>query len=378
MPFKLPTLITFIKRRLTNKKPLTPLVSKKQDKKEPKLEKFTHNPIMKPNPDNNWESKAVFNSAALYENGKVHLAYRAIGNDDISSIGYAASPDGLTIDERLEKPMYVPRESFEGKSETKKEFPIPSPYVSGGGGWGGCEDPRLTKFDDRVYMTYVAFNGWDSVRIALTSISLNDFLNKNWKWDSPVPISPPGVIDKNGCMLPEKINGKYVIFHRIFPNILIDFVESLNFDGRTKWLKGEYKIKPRKTFWDSRKIGVGAPPIKTKYGWLLIYHGVGEKDPSRYKIGAMLLDLKNPTRVIARCKKPILEPDKWYENEGFKFGVIYPCGAIVIKDTLLVYYGGADMVVCVATAKLDDFVNQLLSTKEPTLGKVTAARYVNK
>jgi predicted GH43/DUF377 family glycosyl hydrolase len=213
-------------------------------------------------------------------------------------------------------------------------------------------------------MTYVAFDGYSSPRVALTSIHIDDFLNKNWQWKKPVLISLPGVIDKNACILPEKINSKYVIFHRIFPDILIDFVDDLDFDGTTRWLKGEFKIPAREAYWASRKLGVGAPPIKTKNGWLLIYQGVDERDPDRYKIGAMLLDLKNPTKVLSRTEKPILEPQAWYENEGWKSGVIYPCGAVVIGDRLLVYYGGADKVVCVASTKLDELLDQLIGVRE--------------
>jgi hypothetical protein len=109
------------------------------------------------------------------------------------------------------------------------------------------------------------------------------------------------------------------------------------------------------------KVGCGPPPLKTKDGWLLIYQAVGACDESRYKIGAMLLDLKDPTKVLARTRSPILEPVAVYENEGFKAGVVYPCGAVIINDRLFVYYGGADTVVCVATAKLNNFLEQLVA-----------------
>jgi len=211
-------------------------------------------------------------------------------------------------------------------------------------------------------MTYVAFDGVTEPRIALTSVSLKNFLNRNWLWKKPVLISPPGVVDKSACILPEKINGQYVIFHRIFPNILIDFVDSLDFsDG--KYLEGQYKIKPRSPiWWDSRKIGAGAPPLKTKDGWLLVYQAVDDKEGHRYKVGAMLLDLDNPTKVLCRSRQPIIEPDQWYDNDGFKAGVVYPCGAVIISGTLFVYYGGADSYVCVATANLENFLHQLKTT----------------
>jgi predicted GH43/DUF377 family glycosyl hydrolase len=171
-------------------------------------------------------------------------------------------------------------------------------------------------------------------------------------------------VDKNACLLPEKINGKYVIFHRIFPNILIDFVDDLDFDGKTRWLEGHFKIAVKSLSWDNLKVAAGPPPIKTKEGWLFIYHAIDEKDDLRYKIGAMLLDIKEPTRVLARTKRPILEPVATYENVGLKSGVVYPCGAVVLNEKLFVYYGGADMVVCVATAKMNEFLSQLCYEKE--------------
>ncbi|MGD0780113.1 MAG: DUF5679 domain-containing protein [Dehalococcoidales bacterium] len=329
-----------------------------------RLERFADNPILKPNPDNWWESKAVFNPAALYEAGKVHILYRTISETDVSYLGYASSVDGVHIDERLSKPAYVPREPFEGVQPAYNIGGGTSGlYVSGGGGMGGCEDPRLTRIDDRVYMTYVAYDGRNPPRVALTSIDFKDFLDRKWNWKKPVLISPPHIVDKNACILPEKINGKYVIFHRVYPNILIDFVDDLDFDGKTKWLAGQHEIPVRalSSDWDSRKVGCGPPPLKTKEGWLLIYHAVGCRGDYYYKIGAMLLDLKDPTKVLARSRKPILEPVAPYENEGWKAGIAYPCGAAKIKDRLFVYYGGADTVVCVASVKLNGFLEQLMT-----------------
>lgn len=338
------------------------------------LQRFEGNPILAPRSMHWWESKAVFNPGAIYEDGKVHIVYRAIGDSDISVFGYASSIDGFHIIERLDTPVYVPREPFEGASPVYPTTSNPQvihvsaeddeeeeiDYVSGGGGWGGCEDPRLTRIDERVFMTYIAFDGFSPPRVALTSIHIGDFLAKNWEWKRPVLISPPGLVDKNACILPERIKSKYVIFHRIFPDILVDFVDDLDFDGTSRWLKGEFKIPARVSYWDSRKLGIGAPPIKTKDGWLTIYQGVDDRDPGRYKIGAMLLDLEDPTKVLARLGKPILEPEVWYENEGWKAGVVYPCGAVVIKEYLLVYYGGADKVTCVASVKLDELLDRLV------------------
>ncbi len=355
------------KKKVREAKPRPVRSARGSEKTE--LKKFGGNPIIEPT-ERAWESKATFNPAALYEDGRVHILYRAIGDNDMSVLGYASSADGLHIDERSDIPAYASRELFEGTARPASLQEPANHFISGGGGWGGVEDPRLTKIDGRVYMTYVAFNGWEPPRVALTSIPIEDFLAKQWgKWTRPFLISPPGIVNKNAVIFPEKIGGKYVILHRVYPDILIDFVDDLNFDGKTKWLQAKHAIKPRPHFWDSHKIGAGAPPIKTKHGWLLIYQAVGTQDPSRYKIGAMLLDLNDPSKVIARSKKPILEPKEQYENWGWKFGVVYPCGAVVIQDKLFVYYGGADKVTCVASANLEDFLEELVKDKEPKLRK---------
>lgn len=327
------------------------------------LKKLKHNPIIKPIVDNFWESKATFNPAAFSDEDKVHIIYRAIGDHDISVLGYATSSDGIHIDSRYPEPIYKPTQPFEGVGTRAVSYPAYSPFASGGGGYGGVEDPRVTKIDKRIYMTYVAYDGMRPPRVALTSISEGDFHNQKWNWGEPVLISPPGVVNKNACILPEKIDGKYVIFHRIFPDILIDFVDDLNFDG-TKFLKGDYKISPRINYWDSRKVGVGATPIKTDAGWLLVYQAVGDNDPGKYKIGAMILDKGDPTKVIYRSKKPIIEPDQEYENNGYKAGVAYPCGAVEKDGELIVYYGGADTVVCAAHENFDYFIKKLKEHKE--------------
>jgi predicted GH43/DUF377 family glycosyl hydrolase len=340
----------------------------------PVLEKHHKNPILTSRVELPWESQATINPAAVYEKDKVHLAYRAIGDSGLSVVGYAASKDGIHFDERPNEPMYIPREKFEWSGGTTVDSM--EKYMSGGG-YGGCEDPRLTHIDDKFYLTYVAYDGMNPPRVALSSIPEDDFHAQNWdQWKTPVIISKPGIVDKNACILPEKVNGKYVIFHRIFPHILIDFVDSLDFDG-TQYLEGEHKISPTDFGWDSRKVGAGPPPMKTDDGWLLIYHAVDDKNDSQYKMGAMLLDLDDPTKVLYRTQKPILAPTECYENQGFKAGVAYPCGAVIKDNTLFVYYGGADSYVCVATADLPTFLNHLKHQEEIVLQPITiTAQYV--
>lgn len=327
------------------------------------LEKAAENPILGPIAEHPWESQYVFNPAAVYLEGRVHLVYRAIGGEGLSVLGYASSNDGVYFDERLDKPVYIPTQPFEHRSN---QSGVISYHFMSGGGYGGCEDPRLTQIDDIIYMTYIAFNGSDPPRVALTSIKVDDFLNKRWRWKRPVLISPPGQVHKNWVIFPERKNGKYALLHSLCPKVLITYLDSLEFDGG-KYINSFYNGVGRRNCWDSWIRGAGPPPLKTKDGWLLLYHAMDNRDPGRYKLGAMILDFKDPSRVLYRSEKPILEPDKRYENEGFKAGVVYTCGAVIVGNQLFIYYGGADTVVCVATAELDRFLDKLKSLEAPRL-----------
>lgn len=312
--------------------------------KRRQLIRFEGNPILEPIRDHDWESKAVFNPGAFHEKGKVHLLYRALSEDNTSVIGYAASGDGLHIRERLPMPVYIPRESFE-----KKVTPS---------GNSGCEDPRLTKLGGTIYMCYTAFDGKGPPRVALTSIAVKDFLSKKWNWARPILISPPGADDKDTALFPKKIKGKYVFLHRLGINIWIDYVDDLTFKNE-KYLGGKVLISPRETAWDSKRIGIAGPPIETKKGWLLLYHGISRRS-AHYSVRAALLDLKNPEKVLYRTHDPILEPKMNYEKEGIVPNVVFPCGTAVIGKELYVYYGAADKVIGVAHIPLKELLNSLL------------------
>ncbi|OGJ02615.1 hypothetical protein A3G06_01050 [Candidatus Nomurabacteria bacterium RIFCSPLOWO2_12_FULL_46_14] len=334
------------------------ILRKKPAPKPLSLKRAPQNPIIEPR-SYAWESKATFNPAAFLSDGKVYIIYRAIGEDDSSTLGYARSDDGLRIRDRL--PYFVYKRWSGGSKPDLSLSPIV--YLSGGGWNGGCEDPRLTLLGDRVYMLYTAFDGWGSVRIALTSISLEDFKKKKWNWQKAVMISPPHEIHKNWVLFPEKILGRFAILHSLSPRIKIDYFNSLDeLDGKN-FIHSVHQGSPE---WGKRERGirgVGPTPIKTRLGWLILYHGIEERDPGQYKLFAMILDAKDPTRIIYRSPSPILEPEKFYENEGHKWGVIYSCGAVVLNKKLFVYYGGADRVACVASIELEDLLEDLRNNK---------------
>jgi len=347
-----------IKRKTTVKKTV---VKKKKSLIE--LKRAAHNPIIEPEGDKYWESKAAFNPTALFHDGKVHVIYRAIGDSDISVLGYAKSNDGYFFDKRSKELAFYSK----NRQAVKRDPAIKINYISGGGWGGGCEDPRLTLIGDRVYLIYTAFDGWGSLRMALTSISLEDFINRNWNWNEPVLISPPGEIHKNWVLFPEKINGKYAILHGISPKIMINYFKNLDELDDNNYI---HSIHQGSALWGNRdKLirGVGPAPLKTKYGWLVLYHKMEKHDSHRYKLWAMILDIKDPTKILHRSQEPILEPEEWYENEGYKSGVVYSCGAVVKNGELFVYYGGADKVSCVATVNLDKFLQELIHSKEPKI-----------
>lgn len=312
------------------------------------LVRFDGNPILSPNPSNKWEEKAVLNTGVFEKDGTIYLLYRAMNDKLESTLGLATTTDGFHIKERLMKPVYSPRAFFE-KNEND--------------GSSGCEDPRITQINDKIYMFYTAYDGKLS-KVALTSIYVSDFLKRNWKWSAPTPISDPSVMDKNSALFPEKINGKYAILHRVDVRIWIDFVNELTDFKGGNWLEGEAICEPRKDKWDSEKIGIAGPPIKTRLGWLLLYHGISSQD-KKYRLGIMILDIKDPTRIILRLDNPILEPKLRYEKEGVRPDAVFSCGSAILNDKLFVYYGAGDSTVGVAQIdypflldKLEELLNK--------------------
>lgn len=327
-----------------------------------KLKRHTSNPILSPQQVRDWEHGGTFNPAAIKDDeGRVHLLYRAIGADGISRVGHASSRDGYVFDSRSMYPVYEPLPGY-GMADAKKvQGPAkycPEFYTSGGG-WGGSEDPRAVEIDKRVYMTYVAFEGWNSVRIALTSISMDDLKKNKWNWRRPRLISPPNQTSKNWVIFPERINGKFAILHSIVPSIQIEYVDNL--DMMPGYIESPRQHGPqpgRKDYWDNRLRGAGPPPVMTNLGWLLLYHAQDSKEPHKYKLGAMILDKNEPTKILYRSPQPILEPDAYYENDG-KPGIVYASGAVILGDNLTIYYGGGDKHVCVAETSLNALLDWL-------------------
>ncbi|OYD14360.1 hypothetical protein CH333_08240 [candidate division WOR-3 bacterium JGI_Cruoil_03_44_89] len=301
------------------------------------LVRFKENPILEPIKTHPWEAKMVFNTAAIYLGGKVHLLYRAGDIDDISTIGYASSKDGFRIDERLETPVLAPQSEED---------------------CFGCEDPRITKIGERLYITYTAYGRIPGMeegklrisprlpQIGMTSISVEDFLNHRWNFSERIyPLL--GVENKDCVIFSEKFGGRYVIYHRVSPYIWICYSDDL-----VHWYDHNILMGPEQR-WEHFKIGAGAPPIKTEKGWLFIFHGVS--NTLVYSPGFAFIDLEDPRKVIYRHPEPILEPTMKYEKEGVVPNVVFVEGVVIKDETVFVYYGGADTVIGVATAPLSRF-----------------------
>jgi predicted GH43/DUF377 family glycosyl hydrolase len=282
---------------------------------------------LEPKPHHQWEAAAVFNCGAIYDNGLVHLIYRATditsnGSEGkyINSFGYAVSKDGVLFN-RLESPILI--------NDVPQEL-------------RGPEDPRIVKLEDTFYMMYTGYGGRfaGDYRICLaTSKNLIDWERQGTMLDEP---------NKDASLFPEKINGQYVMFHRRSPNIWLAYSDDLK-----TWQNHTLVMEAiTDSDWEPEKIGIGGPPIKTSDGWFLIYHGVSKQ--KQYSLGAALLDLDDPSKVIARQADPILIPELDWEINGYVPNVVFSCGQAMIDAAIFVYYGGADTKIGVAQMNLDE------------------------
>jgi Predicted glycosylase len=214
----------------------------------------------------------------------------------------------------------------------------------------GIEDPRITKIGDTYYIQYKCVS---PTGICVGLATTKDFIT----FEKKGIIFCPENLDV--CIFPEKINGRYAALHRPVPrffgqpNMWVAYSPDLMCWGDHHFLMGVQAGN-----WDSGRIGGGAIPIKTEQGWLEIYHGATPDDV--YCLGAVLLDLDEPHKVIARGKDPILCPEAPYEVEGFVPNVVFTCGAVVDGDRLSIYYGAADTVMAGADMSISDILSYLI------------------
>ena len=332
-----------------------------------KLKKYAGNPVLKPIGDG-WESLCVLNPAVVYdeETKLFRMLYRAAGNDPQHCIylGLAESEDGFEF-------------------VRKSPDPVLSPDPNGAD--GGCvEDPRLVKMGEYYYLTYASrtfppgqywredkkYFGFKpeygpqflSYNNSVTHLAISRDLVH---WKKLGRITDTRYDDRDVYFMPDKINGKFVKFSRPMewcgegyenPNPAIWISES---DDMMEW--GERKLLLQGTeWWEDAKTGGSTPPIKCKYGYFMLYHGVSKKDGG-YRVGAVILDENQPDKIIAKTKYFIMEPEFDFETQGYYNGCVFPTGNCVVDGVLYVYYGAADKFVCVATADFDELCESVYS-----------------
>jgi predicted GH43/DUF377 family glycosyl hydrolase len=300
------------------------------------LKRSNKNPILKPRPEIWWDSKSVCNSGVIEIERKIYLVYSAKGTDRISRLGWAELEGIEEIKERSDFPIFQPREYFEIDS---------------------VEDPRihlLADFPDQIEILY-AGKQKDMARIGRASIKVEDFKNKRWNWSKHQLLLSPlmGYHNRNGAFFPKKIGGRYALLHRpvvLSPNCPLECIWILYSDDFEYWYQPRIVLQPRPGYWDDQKVGIAGPPIELGNYWLIIYHGV-EAKTHIYRLGWAILEKDNPIQVVARAEKPLLEPEKDYEEK-----IVFSCGQIVRREgeklNLILYYGAADKVIGVAKGEI--------------------------
>lgn len=338
-----------------------------------KLKRYAGNPILSPHPEHPWEDLAVFNPAAWYDPDRkeVLLLYRSGEShpDYKCYFGLARSSDGYNFQRVSGQPVLNPSlEGFDGAT---------------------IQDPRIIKMGDWFYVTYACrhypfgqfwipevrkkyvvpaeaapeFPRYLRTNATLTGLAMTrDF--KSWiraGW-----LTHPLLDDRDVILFPEKVNNQFVMMHRPLEWVGAEY----GTEQACAWIafsddllgfpftKSKLLIK-NKYPWETFKMGINTPPIKTPHGWFTLYHAVGAD--KFYRLGALLLDLKDPSRVLHRTPDWLMQPEADYEIEGFYRGVCFPCGTVAINDTLFVYYGGGDKYCALATCNFNELISHLLA-----------------
>lgn len=323
-----------------------------------------------------FENEGLLNPAVIREGDSVHVFYRAVQLWNQSTIGYCRLDGPLNIAERSEKPVLFPEFDYESH---------------------GVEDPRIVKIDDTYYMSYTGYDGINARGALATSKDLvhftkqglivppisyahfvflvesagkvneNYYHNHKFYYQESDPEEKILLWDKNVVFFPRRINGNLVFLHRIRPGIQIVSVKSIKDLTAEFWedyflnFQNHIVMDPIQQH-ESSYIGGGCPPIETKHGWVLIYHGVEETENGLvYSACAALLDLNDPSKELARLPEALFRPEEEWELLGEVNNVCFPTGTALFGDTLFIYYGAADSYIACASLKLTDLVNELLA-----------------
>jgi predicted GH43/DUF377 family glycosyl hydrolase len=300
------------------------------------VRRYSGNPIIRPH-DVPKMVNAVFNPAATVFEGRTLLLLRVEYRTGLSSLVAATSDDGLTgweVDPQ--RGLHPLVNSFEEH-------------------WG-VEDARITRVGDEYFVVYVGYSAGGPLVLLATT---RDFT----RWERHGVLMPPE--DKDAALFPTRFDGRWALIHRPAPSVpglgahmWLSFSPDLRHWGDSRVLLPAR----RGGWWDANKIGLGPPPLLTRQGWLLCYHGVRvTASGSIYRLGLALLDRDDPTKVLARGNEWVLAPHEPYERGGDVPDVVFPCGWVLRDDgdTLHLYYGAADTVVCVAETSVTALLDHL-------------------
>lgn len=319
-----------------------------------------------------FENQGVFNPCVYQEADTVHMFYRAVAIDQTSSIGYCRIKNGTTVQDRSPVPILVPEHEYEKK---------------------GVEDPRITKIADTYYMIYVAYDGFNARLAYATSKDLRSFvkhgiISPNMTYHDAALLFNTKMLktdyfvfaaymqqsygqkillwEKDAFLMPRKFNGKYAMMHRILPDMQMIFFETFEeLQTEDYWRNHlvnlhKFVVIENTEWFEGRNIGGGCPAIQTPEGWLIIYHGVHETNKKRtYAMGAALLDIDNPLKLIAKLREPLLFPEEKWEVSGAVRNTVFPTAAICIDKHLYVYYGAADERIAVARIEFDGLLQRI-------------------
>jgi predicted GH43/DUF377 family glycosyl hydrolase len=323
-----------------------------------------------------FENIAVLNPACIKIKDTIHMFYRAIGGKgNISSIGYCKLKDHKVI-ERYDQPVLTAQQDYEKC---------------------GLEDPRIVCVDGVYYLYYAVFDGKTALGCYATSTNLPDFtaqgiisarvpfkkakkifkLSKSGqKYLDFQKVHMPHLTDKdiiwqkNIFLFPKKINNQFAIINRTVPGIHVFYADKLEGIKNKHWKKyfkvlDKYVLLHPEFEFENHHISGGCPPIETKDGWLFIYHSMEQyKDKAKTSVFhacAALLDLKDPTKVIAKLKYPLFSPENFFEKIGVANNVVFPTSTIIEDGRLYIYYGAADKCIAVKSLELQELIDALKS-----------------
>ena len=304
--------------------------------------RYKNNPILTKE-DVPYPVATVHNAGVIKHKNEYIMLFRSHLLNGRSVIGLAKSKDGYDFTVAPEPFMTASSDSFFGEYE---EY--------------GVEDLRISKIDDEYLLTYSAYSR-HGVRIGLAK-------TKDFKKVERLALITQADL-RNVVIFPEKINGQYVRLDRPHSEISPWAIWISYSPDLVHWGKSKVIIKPETYHWDEMKIGPGATPIKTDKGWLNIYHGVFDTMAGAvYRLGVALHDLKDPSKVIGVSDQWILQPEDPWEITGYVSNVVFTCGAVPEGDgTVKIYWGGADTVMCVGTAKIDELIDLCLSSSRKAI-----------